>query len=958
VAVPNSRSLPNCPTKCHLRSLGERGTENIYANWFRAQNDSYRSEGIKRLVKGVAPDEFFVGPASTKNLKMTKWRLAVNLVARAKNLDSSIQAVEKLPLEGQDQPAQFIPIRFIFTNKLTHHDKLLLGFDVFALSEMLGGEIGLGKIIHGDNQITLKVKTAPLTREVRKLTEKIVTVLSNHSIPDLALNRHCAECEFQDRCRQKAIEADDLSLLSGMTEKERRRHRNKGIFTVNQLSYTFRPRRMPKRAKNPAKPHYLSLQALSIRENTVYIHGNPQLPNSKSSVYLDIEGLPDNQFYYLIGALVVSDGKETFHTFWADHESDEPDIFAQFVETIYKLENFRILHYGDYESVALRRIKARLPECFHSRINMVLERTTNVLSVVHPHIYFPTYSNSLKEIGKFLRYERTQESATGLQTIAWRKSWEANGATDVKTSLVQYNQDDCQALRHVCEFIRRLTLTNDMPQAVDQTLPKIIHTDEMIKERPRWELFRPKEYALVDFKHVSKCAYFDYQREKVFVRTHRQFRIINKRHRKLKRTKTNPNRVINIECKRCPKCKKKNIEQIKQRSRLMFDLKFSRTGVKKWITKFDSYRYKCLKCGNVFSSEARSRGGQYRYGHALMSWCVYSNFFCGMNMSRVRMALGDMFDIFVDDSRMIRSRRFMAAEYEGLYCAILESILKEKVLHVDETSVRLRGLNGYVWVLVGIDKAYYFYRPSREGSFLQEMLHSFSGVLISDFYVAYDSLPCEQQKCLVHIVRDIDDDLLKNPLDTQLKDIAQEFGTLLRPIIQTVDRYGLKSRHLRKHKPAVFRFLDSVGSKDFSSEMANKYRKRFRKSGAKMFTFLDHDGVPWNNTNAEHAIKRFAKFRTFADGRFTERSLKEYLVLVSIFETCAFNNVNVLKFLLSKEMTLEGLFKLAGLRAKSKSTPIRGGGEERDQSMDDFIIARVQPLRQRRRRKKITKEVC
>ena len=27
------------------------------------------------------------------------------------------------------------------------------------------------------------------------------------------------------------------------------------------------------------------------------------------------------------------------------------------------------------------------------------------------------------------------------------------------------------------------------------------------------------------------------------------------------------------------------------------------------------------------------------------------------------------------------------------------------------------------------------------------------------------------------------------------------------------------------------------------------------KSGAKMFTFLDHDGVPWNNTNAEHAIE-------------------------------------------------------------------------------------------------------
>ena len=571
---------------------------------------------------------------------------------------------------------------------------------------------------------------------------------------------------------------------------------------------------------------------------------------------------------------------------------------------------------------------------------MVLERPTNVMSVVYPHIYFPTYSNGLKDIGRFLGYERTHESATGLQTIVWRKSWEANGDPDLKANLVQYNQDDCRTLKHVCEFIRRLTSPDSATPEVSQSLPTITHTEEMIKDRPRWELFGVREYALEDFKHVNKCAYFDYQREKVFVRTHRKFRTINKRHRNLKRTNTRPNRIIDIECKRCPRCQKKSIDELKQMGRLLIDLKFFRTGVKKWITKFHSYRYKCRKCGYVFSSEARSRGRPYRYGHALMSWCVYSIFFCGMNMDRTRKALGDTFDIFVDNSRMVRSRRSVSAEYEVLYSDIVESIVQEKILHVDETSVKLIGSEGYVWVLAGMDKVYYFYKPSREGSFLQEMLHSFSGVLISDFYTAYDSLTCEQQKCIVHIVRDIDDDLLKNPLDTELKGIAQEFGTLLRTIIQTVDRYGLKSRHLRKHKPAVVRFLDSVGSRDLSSELANKYKKRFQKSGAKMFTFLDHDGVPWNNTNAEHAIKRFAKFRAHADGRFTERSLKEYLVLVSVFETCEFNNVNVLKFLLSKETTLEGLFKMAGRRAKTPGgARVVARCEENRQSLDEFTIA-------------------
>ena len=148
--------------------------------------------------------------------------------------------------------------------------------------------------------------------------------------------------------------------------------------------------------------------------------------------------------------------------------------------------------------------------------------------------------------------------------------------------------------------------------------------------------------------------------------------------------------------------------------------------------------------------------------------------------------------------------------------------------------------------------------------------------------------------------------------------MAQTFATLLRTIIETVDRFGLKSHHLHKHKRAATRFLDSVASADFSSQLAMKYKKRFqKKSGEKLFTFLDHDGVPWNNTNAEHAIKRFAKYRRQADGCFTERSLQEYLLLASVFETCEFNNVNILKFLLSKETTLEGLLRLAGRRAKT-----------------------------------------
>ena len=136
------------------------------------------------------------------------------------------------------------------------------------------------------------MKTSALAGEVRKRLEKIAALLSSPSPPDLVLNRHCGECEFQARCRQKAMEKDDLSLLAGMSEKERKKLHSKGIFTVTQLSYTFRPRRRPKRLRDKREKYHHSLKALAIREKKIHIVGSPELKIEGTPVYLDVEGCP------------------------------------------------------------------------------------------------------------------------------------------------------------------------------------------------------------------------------------------------------------------------------------------------------------------------------------------------------------------------------------------------------------------------------------------------------------------------------------------------------------------------------------------------------------------------------------------------------------------------------------------------------------------------------------------
>jgi hypothetical protein len=204
-----------------------------------------------------------------------------------------------------------------------------------------------------------------------------------------------------------------------------------------------------------------------------------------------------------------------------------------------------------------------------------------------------------------------------------------------------------------------------------------------------------------------------------------------------------------------------------------------------------------------------------------------------------------------------------------------------------------------------MDTVFYLFQKTREGHILKEILNGFRGVLLSDFYSAYDSIPCPQQKCLIHLIRDINEDLLKHPFDEELKEVGKDFTMLLAPIVNTIDKYGLKQIHLNKHKDEVSRFIRKIEKAPLTSEIAMNFQRRIMKYHDKLFTFLYYDGVPWNNNNAEHAIKRFAQLRRLIGGSSTEKGMQEYLVLLSICETLRLRNASFLKFLISGAADIE-----------------------------------------------------
>ena len=184
---------------------------------------------------------------------------------------------------------------------------------------------------------------------------------------------------------------------------------------------------------------------------------------------------------------------------------------------------------------------------------------------------------------------------------------------------------------------------------------------------------------------------------------------------------------------------------------------------------------------------------------------------------------------------------------------------------------------------------------------------------MSDFYTAYDAINCIQQKCLIHLIRDMNDDLFKNPFDEELVSLAREFTETLKPIIDTIDKHGSQKYHLNKHRMPSQRFLDDLSTRAFTSPLAKNYQRRFSKNREKLFVFLEHDGVPWNNNNAEHAIKRFAFLRKVIGGSSTAKGIKEYLILLSVCETLRLRGLSVLKFFMSGAVDVDALVLIDGM---------------------------------------------
>ena len=426
-----------CPRKAYLLFFNsENGEPHEYSLILEEQ----RRENQERCIDHLKHMRADVQPYSLEHLHKGNGVL-INAHLQVDGFAAHCDVLTRIDGESRFRKYSYEPSIFVGTYTLNKEQKLELSFVAFVLKTLQHTTPSAGKII-GMGGTSHTVKLDGHFKDLRSLLEPLQnwTAIDSPEPPPVVLNKHCPLCPFQRPCLLQAERDDNLSLLDSVTIRTIRKYENKGIFTVQQLSYLFKPRRRKKgnRERHPVI-HQIELQALAIRENKIYLQEIPVLHRDPVELFLDIEGIPDRGFYYLIGLLVCQPDTAKQHVFWADTDREECYMWQRFMDVVTKYPDEKIYHYGNYEAQAI----AQLGKRYGTDAESVTKRLVNVNRYVYGKVYFPVRSNRLKDIGHFIGARWTSLNASGLQSLVWRHRWEESRENLYKNTLITYNSEDC-----------------------------------------------------------------------------------------------------------------------------------------------------------------------------------------------------------------------------------------------------------------------------------------------------------------------------------------------------------------------------------------------------------------------------------------------------------------------------------------------------------------------------------
>lgn len=310
----------------------------------------------------------------------------------------------------------------------------------------------------------------------------------------------------------------------------------------------------------------------------------------------------------------------------------------------------------------------------------------------------------------------------------------------------------------------------------------------------------------------------------------------------------------------------------------------------------------CPHCAQWRSPQLDLSGqvlGQGRIGVRVAALVAYLRTTLRLPVRQVQTYLATLHELHLSVGAIVELAHAVRRQLQGQADRLLAQVRQQPVVHQDETGWRENGQNGYIWVTASDGPAavrYYEYAASRGHQVALRLLgNGFRGVLVSDFYAAYNLIPGLHQRCWVHLLRDLH----------ELKEEHAARADVLQWTQQVRQVYDDAQRWLAAHPAATA----AERRQEYDARYQRAWRlgqqyafegahpcwalaKRLLRHQEELFLFVLVPDLPADNNLAERSIRPLVIMRKISGGTRSEAGSKTRLTLASLLGTWAARQLN------------------------------------------------------------------
>ena len=233
------------------------------------------------------------------------------------------------------------------------------------------------------------------------------------------------------------------------------------------------------------------------------------------------------------------------------------------------------------------------------------------------------------------------------------------------------------------------------------------------------------------------------------------------------------------------------------------------------------------------------------------------------------------------------------------YDRLRQEIRASPVVYGDETGWREDGRNGYLWSFSNPKVRYFLRRSSRGSKVVEEVLgDEFEGVLVSDFYGAYNVHQGLHQRCWTHLLRDIHQLKEKYPQHQGLAEWAQEVREVYDhaqaypgpdPQLPETVQQSQRVRQQQQYQQQLWSICKPYVGSDAPMSVLCQRVERFLPE---LFTFTADPRAAAANNAAERSLRPTVVSRKISGGTRSEQGSETKSVLASLFGTWRLRGCN------------------------------------------------------------------